>query len=62
MLHDPTEAAQQAISLASERMDVHSICIHGDSPNAAVVARAVREALEEKGFIIRPFLSPRAGW
>ena len=31
---------------------VGTICIHGDSPNAVAIARAVRVALEEAGYEI----------
>ena len=31
-----------------------TLCIHGDSPEAPAIARAVRTALEEAGVVIRP--------
>lgn len=34
----------------------HSICIHGDSPHAVAMARAVRHALAGAGVTIRPFI------
>jgi len=37
----------QALVLASK---VDSICVHGDRPDAVLVARAVREALERGGY------------
>ena len=33
VIHDPAEAAEQAVALAA-RPDLHTICVHGDSPNA----------------------------
>jgi UPF0271 protein len=53
---DPAVAAAQAVALASGtgvrasdgsilRLDVDTICVHGDTPNAAAIARAVRQAL-----------------
>lgn len=35
-------------------MEAESICVHGDGPNAADVARAVRRAIEESGCAIGP--------
>jgi UPF0271 protein len=55
LIHCPDEAAEQAASLAG-RPNLHSICVHGDSPNAVVIARAVRERLEREGFALEPFL------
>jgi UPF0271 protein len=40
----------QAVSLVGK---VDTLCIHGDTPGAADVARAVRENLEEQGVTIR---------
>eukprot|EP00854_Cymbomonas_tetramitiformis_P002318 gene2318-3042_t len=54
VIHDPDEAAAQAVALAA-RPNVHSICVHGDSPNAVTVARAVRAALDQ-GFEVAPFI------
>lgn len=53
VIHEPHEAAEQAVSLATQAK-IHSICVHGDSPNAVVVARAVRAALERE-YELRPF-------
>ena len=41
----------QPVTLAS-----HSICVHGDNPNAIVMARAIRVALAGRGTQIAPFL------
>ncbi len=38
------------------RLDVQSICIHGDSPHAVAMARQLKAALLERGVAIRPFL------
>ena len=46
------EASHQAIPAADGRelpVDVDTICIHGDTPNAVAHARAVREALLAAG-------------
>jgi 5-oxoprolinase (ATP-hydrolysing) subunit A len=43
---DPTLAAARARSLAA-RSDVDTVCVHGDTPGAVDIARAVRRALDE---------------
>ena len=48
------EAAAQAVALA-QAGEVHSICVHGDSPGAAELAVQVRAALATAGFTIRRF-------
>ena len=66
VLHDPAEVAERVVRLAREGLvtavdgtDVEvraeSVCIHGDTPGAVAMARAVREALERSGVEIRPF-------
>lgn len=68
LIHDPQEAAQQAVFLATSRsgsgsssahglIGVDTLCIHGDSPNAVNIAKAVRERLEKEGFEIKPLSS-----
>lgn len=60
----PADAAAQAVLMATQGV-VHSVsgepvsvnaqtlCIHGDTPNATTVARAVRSALEAAGVVVR---------
>jgi UPF0271 protein len=43
LLHDPAAAAARARAL---RGTVDTICVHGDSPGALAIARAVRAALD----------------
>jgi len=45
LIEDPAAAAAQAIRLAKEDR-FHSICVHSDTPNAILIARAVRAALD----------------
>jgi UPF0271 protein len=47
VIDDPALAAARARELAA-RGDVDTVCIHGDTPGAVVVARAVRDALGPK--------------
>jgi UPF0271 protein len=51
-LLDPDAAVRQAVRLASS---VDSLCVHGDTPGAVALARAVRTALEEAGVALAPF-------
>jgi len=51
LITDPEAAAAQAVRLLEAGVD--SICIHSDSPNALVLARAVRAALEAAGAEVR---------
>jgi UPF0271 protein len=50
----PADAAAQAVALARSGA-VGSICVHSDTEGAADVAAAVRAALEDAGFDVRPF-------
>ncbi len=52
LLDDPAAAATQALRLAeSGRCD--TICVHADTPGAALILAAVRRGLEEAGFTLR---------
>ena len=55
VIHDAAAAAAQAVALAA-RPDLHTICVHGDSPNAVAVAAAVAAALRDAGFTLKKFL------
>lgn len=37
-------------------LDAQSICLHGDSPSAVLMAKAVKAALEKAGVTLRPFV------
>lgn len=71
VLHDPDEVAHRCVRLATKRevvavdgtvvpVDAHSICVHGDSPGAVEMARAVRQALSDAGVALAPF-APAGG-
>jgi len=64
VIHDPEEVARRAVGIvvhgraaAVDGSDVllsaDTICIHGDTPGASELARAVRDALERAGVTIR---------
>ena len=44
LITNPAEAAEQAVKLAQSGT-VQTICVHGDTPGAAAIARAVAQAL-----------------
>ncbi|AKF08179.1 5-oxoprolinase subunit PxpA [Sandaracinus amylolyticus] len=48
LIEDPVRAAGQARALATSG-DVDTICVHGDTPGALAIARAVRETLDALG-------------
>jgi UPF0271 protein len=65
VLHDAEEVAGQALRIAREgrvvaadgstvRVDAETLCLHGDTPGAVAMARAVREQLESSGVRIVP--------
>jgi UPF0271 protein len=53
VLHEPAAAAEQALKLV-RRGTADTLCLHGDTPGAAAIARAVRSALEQAGIEIAP--------
>lgn len=64
LLHDPALVAARAVRLAREGIveavdgtlvaaRAASLCLHGDTPESVVMARAVRAALDEAGVDIR---------
>lgn len=68
MIHDIDPAIERLLRwLETGRMAVvggepialagHSICVHGDSPGAVDMARAIRQRLQAQGVAITPFLA-----
>lgn len=67
VLQDPQEIAARAVRLAASgelqtvdgsilKTTAQSLCIHGDTPDAVAIARAVKEALASAGVEIRAAL------
>ena len=67
VVHDPAEVAARVVRMvcAGEveavagsviALEVDSVCVHGDSPGAVDIARAVREALNAAGVTVRAFV------
>jgi UPF0271 protein len=63
LLHDPRASAERALRIVGEgavvaadgsivRVDADSLCLHGDSPAAVAMARAVRAALDAAGIAV----------
>jgi UPF0271 protein len=52
LVRGPEAVAANALAMAASRA-VESLCVHGDSPGAVAVARAVRAALSEAGHDVR---------
>jgi 5-oxoprolinase (ATP-hydrolysing) subunit A len=69
VLHDPEEIGRRVVGLVLEGrvpardgsdlvLAPDSVCVHGDSPGAVSIARAVRAGLEAAGVVLRPFTTP----
>jgi UPF0271 protein len=65
VITDPEEAAEQALHIARDgyvitstgtRLEVRAqtLCLHGDTKGAPLIARAVREHLEKEGVRVAP--------
>lgn len=66
VIEDPATASRQAVGIANEgcivaldgsqiETDARSICVHGDTPGAVALARAVRKALKDAGVTVQAF-------
>jgi UPF0271 protein len=66
LITDPLEAATQALRIVKEgvvesadgsavQLDAQTICIHGDTSNAVLIAGTVRMALEQSGVVLKSF-------
>ena len=65
VIHDPSMVVERAVKRARDRvvvatdgslvrLDATTMCLHGDTPGAAKLARAVREGLEAAGVTVAP--------
>lgn len=54
VIHEVGEVLARVVPLA-RRVDVDTICVHGDTPNAAQLATRIRGALEAAGVQLAPF-------
>jgi 5-oxoprolinase (ATP-hydrolysing) subunit A len=66
VLHDPAEVAARAVLMATAQVvtavdgsqvpvDARSICVHGDTPGAVLLAQSVRDGLVKAGVTLRAF-------
>lgn len=66
VIHDPAAIADRAVRMATEgvvtavdgttvEVQARSLCVHGDTPGAVTIARAVREALTAARVTLKPF-------
>jgi UPF0271 protein len=53
LIHDPLKAGEQALRIAKEGR-AQTICIHGDTPGAPLIAEAVARTLQAGGISLRP--------
>ncbi|ROS62532.1 UPF0271 protein [Frigoribacterium sp. PhB160] len=67
VLHDPAEIRDRVLALVETgrvtavdgtevELDAGSVCVHGDTPGAVAIARAVRDGLEGAGVAVRSFV------
>jgi UPF0271 protein len=52
VIHDPDQVLARVVALA-QRSDVDTICVHGDTPGAADLARQIRETLAAANIELR---------
>ncbi|HET7660521.1 MAG TPA: 5-oxoprolinase subunit PxpA [Oryzihumus sp.] len=66
VIHDPDVVAERVVRMVTAgqveavdgsvvTLEVDSVCVHGDSPGAVTIARAVRERLDAAGVTVRAF-------
>ena len=66
MIHDPEIATTRLLKFfeswkmptvggGAVTLEAHSVCIHGDSPDAVAMARHIREAFRVRGLSVAPF-------
>ncbi len=60
MLQLVTQGTVPAVDGSAVHVRADSICVHGDSPGAVAMARAVRQRLQAAGVAIRPFIAATA--
>lgn len=65
VIHDVDRAAARAVRMVTEGrveaitgavipLEIDTLCVHGDTPNAPQIARTLRDALETAGVTVRP--------
>ena len=70
VLHDPKEIADRVVRMVQDgavisvtgkviKMRTDTVCIHGDTPGAADIARGIRKALKDARVEVAPFKTAR---
>jgi UPF0271 protein len=68
VIHDAAFAAERVVRTLADQaittvngkrlpVTIDTICVHGDTPTAVAMARAVRAALEAAGYQLKPFIA-----
>jgi 5-oxoprolinase (ATP-hydrolysing) subunit A len=71
VIHDTQQVIERSVRLATEKtvvaisgeivhVDADTLCLHGDTPDAVALARALKSALEAAGVILAPLGSGSA--
>lgn len=66
VLHDPSEAVARVLRMTEDQAittvngkripaQIETVCVHGDTPSAVIMARAIRQQLETNGIAVAPF-------
>jgi UPF0271 protein len=69
IIEDPQEVAQRALAMVESgalitvsgvklKSPIGSVCVHGDTPQAASIARYVRTRFEDSGMVVEAFAPP----
>ncbi len=69
VIHDPARAAARAVQMVTEGtveaitgetidLEIDTLCIHGDTPNAPAIAQSLRRALEAAGVSVSRLVTP----
>ena len=65
VIHDTSEVVERSLQMVVEgraraingdviEVEADSLCLHGDTPGAVEMAKALKEALESEGVLVRP--------
>ena len=65
VIHDTSEVVERSLQMVIEgraraingdviEVEADSLCLHGDTPGAVEMAKALKEALESEGVLVRP--------
>lgn len=68
VIHDPDFAADRVLETLRQRVittvtgtrlpvEIDTVCVHGDTPTAVSMARAIKSKLQSAGFELKPFVA-----